>query len=283
MSKMFNVLVSVLALVLLIFHTFGWGNLRVDTTSILLLALIVLAPLSDLIKKIKFGEFEAEIGSREIEKVSEKLRFSEINKAETNHQIYSDIPKLVESDPQLGMAKFRIELERLIKVIYFRVEKPKFNIEKLPISKLLNDLADKRVIPIALLSSISDVLLLANRAIHGESIKAADAENLANLGVKVIAELRRIFRGLPGKAVAKNLISKQEEKIYSRAKYKVTTITPYLDEPYLSTYILDKQGMDELLEGYHEFAEYIVEVKVFDSALNIDSNGQQDTNYAAHC
>ncbi len=43
--------------------------------------------------------------------------------------------------------------------------------------------------------------------------------------------------------------SKQEEQRYSGAKYKVTTIIPHQDEPYLYTYIIDKKGMDELLEG----------------------------------
>lgn len=267
-SKMFPILVSALALLLLVIHTFGWGALRVDSTSIFLLVLIVLAPLSDLIKKIKFGEFEAEIGSREIEKVSESLGFSETDKPSISAQIQSDIPKLVESDPQLGMAKLRIELEKILKVIYLRVERPEFDIDRVPLSRLMNELAEKRVIPIALLSSIRDVLSLANRAIHGESIKVSDAESLAQLGVKIIAELRRIFRGLPGKAVEKRPISKQEEQHYSRAKYKVTTITPYQDEPYLSTQILDKKGMDELLEGYNEYAQYVVGVEIFDSGRN---------------
>jgi hypothetical protein len=33
LSKFIPVAVSTLALVLLVFHTFGWGNLHVDTTS----------------------------------------------------------------------------------------------------------------------------------------------------------------------------------------------------------------------------------------------------------
>lgn len=258
--------VSALALVLLILHTFGWGGLHVDTTSILLLTLIVLAPLTELVKKVKFGDFEAEIGSREVEKVGRSIKSTEVGGPSRPSSIDSDIPKLAESDPQLGMAKLRIELERLIRNIYFRVERPELDIDKVPLFKLMDELAEKRVIPFALLSSVRDVLALANRAIHGESIKTEDAERLANLGVKVMAELRRIFRRLPGKAVEKRPISKQEEKVYVGAKYKVTTITPYDDEPYLSTYILDKKGMDELLEGYHEYAQYLVGVEVFDSA-----------------
>ncbi|MDP2315805.1 MAG: DUF4145 domain-containing protein [Pseudomonadota bacterium] len=263
-SKFTPLVVSALAFVLLILHTFDWGSLRVDTTSILLLVVIVLAPLSELVKKIKVGDFEAEIGSREVEKVSESLKSSEIGELEKPSLIHSDIPKLVESDPQLGMAKLRIELERLLKVIYFRVEQPEFDIDNVPLNRLLNELTEKRVIPVALQSSVRDVISLANRAIHGESIKTQDAENLANLGVKVITELRRIFRGLPGKAVEKRPISIEQQKHYSGAKYKVTAITPYVDEPYLSTYILDKKGMDDLLNGYHEYAQYIVGVEVFD-------------------
>lgn len=231
----------------------------------MLLVLIVLAPLSELVKRIKIGDFEAEIGSKEVEKVGESMTISEAVNSDKPTLIHSDIPELVESDPQLGMAKLRIELEKLIKAIYFRVQRPEFDIDKVPLTKLINELAEKRTIPIALVSSVRDVLALANRAIHGESIKQQDAEHLAGLGVKLLAELRRIFRGLPGKAVEKHPIRKQEEKRYAAAKYKVTTVTPYVDEPYLSTYILDKQGMDELLDGYHEYAEYIVGVEVFDA------------------
>lgn len=267
LSKFIPGAVSVVALALLVFHTFGWGDLHVDTTSILLLALIVLAPLSELIKKIKIGAFEAEIGSKEIEKIGEDLTISEAVNADKPTLIHSDIPRLVESDTPLGMAKLRIELEKLIKVIYFRVERPEFGIDKVPVTRLLSDLAEKRVIPIALVSSVRDVLSLANRAIHGESIRQDDAEHLAGLGVKILAELRRIFRRLPGQAVEKRPISKQEEKRYAGAKYKVTTITPYVDEPCLSTYILDQQGMDELLDGYHEYAQYIVGVELFDAPL----------------
>src|SRR5690606_41742680 len=123
-SKMFPILVSALALLLLVIHTFGWGALRVDSTSIFLLVLIVLAPLSDLIRKIKFGDFEAEIGSREIKKVSESLDFSAAGKPSISAHIQSDIPKLVESDPKLGMAMLRIVLATIIKVIDFLVVRP---------------------------------------------------------------------------------------------------------------------------------------------------------------
>lgn len=268
LNKFSPVVVSILAFALLVTHTFGWGDLYIDTTSILLLVVIVLAPLSELVKKIKIGDFEAEIGSREVEKISKILKMSEIGETDKPSLLHSDIPKLVESDPQLGMAKLRIELEKLIKVIYFRVEQPEFDIDKVPLTRLINKLVERRVIPVALLSSVQDVLSLANRAIHGESIKTQDAESLANLGVKIITELRRIFRGLPGKTVEKRSITKQEEMHYAGAKYKVTTITPYVDEPYLSTYILDKKGMDELLNGYHEYAQYIVGVEVFNDIQN---------------
>jgi len=84
-----------------------------------------------------------------------------------------------------------------------------------------------------------------------------------------VAALRRsgwqASGGMGGNLQRFTHISKQEEQHYSGAKYKVTTITPYHDEPYLSTYILDKKGMDELLEGYQEYAQYVVGVELFDS------------------
>jgi hypothetical protein len=48
---------------------------------------------------------------------------------------------------------------------------------------------------------------------------------------------------------------------YWDAQYRVTSIAPLVDCPYKSVRILDQEGLDELLEGYNEYGEFIVEVK----------------------
>jgi hypothetical protein len=49
------------------------------------------------------------------------------------------------------------------------------------------------------------------------------------------------------------------------ARYQVTTIVPLVDQPRKEVRVVDQEGLDELLEGYHEYAEFIVDVTKIDS------------------
>ena len=45
------------------------------------------------------------------------------------------------------------------------------------------------------------------------------------------------------------------------AKYRVTTVVPLVNEPTLNIRILDQDGLEELLNGYNEYAEFMVSVE----------------------
>ena len=51
---------------------------------------------------------------------------------------------------------------------------------------------------------------------------------------------------------------------YWNAQYRVTSIVPLVETPYKNIRILDQEGVDELLEGYDEYGEFIVEVSKMD-------------------
>ena len=61
-------LTCTVALLLLVAHTLRLATLTVDSTSILLLVVMLVSPFVAAIKKIKFGEFEAEIDPAEVKK-----------------------------------------------------------------------------------------------------------------------------------------------------------------------------------------------------------------------
>src|SRR5438552_2902165 len=69
-------LTLLLSALLLAGHTFKSEAITVDTTSLLLVAVIALSPWVAVVKKIKFGDFEAEIDSSEVRRVT-----SEVEKA----------------------------------------------------------------------------------------------------------------------------------------------------------------------------------------------------------
>lgn len=73
--------VFIIAAILLIAHIFSFKTIKVDNTTITLLILILISPFISAIKKIKFGDFEAEISSKEVQKVKEGVdaKLSEIS------------------------------------------------------------------------------------------------------------------------------------------------------------------------------------------------------------
>lgn len=66
-------LVVVIAAALLVAHTFRLWNLRVDSVTLALLGLLLVAPLSRFVTKIKLGEFEAELVDRAKRKANAEL------------------------------------------------------------------------------------------------------------------------------------------------------------------------------------------------------------------
>ena len=66
---MAQVLVMFVTAFLLGAHVIKWDALQVDAITLALLGLLLVIPLADVIRKIKLGEFEAEIGRDEVAKL----------------------------------------------------------------------------------------------------------------------------------------------------------------------------------------------------------------------
>ena len=126
----------ILALILLGVHSFKVTKLSVDSTSILLLGIMLISPLISAVKKIKYGDFEAEIDPKEIQKIKSDLEKNIDSKRvenESRPEIYKAtdaIRELAESDPVIALAKIRIELEkvlsRLARVTSIEIKKVRF-------------------------------------------------------------------------------------------------------------------------------------------------------------
>lgn len=117
-------LTLILALLMLIAHTLGFDSLKIDSTSIILLLVILLSPFLSGIRKIRFGEFEAEIDPKEIQKIKDEVSaylpeaIQSKDQVPEVHNEISSIMQLVESDAVIALAKLRIELEKALKKLY---------------------------------------------------------------------------------------------------------------------------------------------------------------------
>jgi len=112
-----------LGLAMLVAHTFSFSVIKVDNTSIILLLVIFLSPFISAITKIKYGDFEAEIDPKEVQRIKEEVssQVSEADEPAQNSETEKtaiSISGLVELDPVLALAKLRMELEKVLTKLY---------------------------------------------------------------------------------------------------------------------------------------------------------------------
>lgn len=256
-------IIMAIVFTLLVAHILKWDKIQVDGTTITLLIFLLIIPIVEFIRKIRIGEFEAEIGLKDIEKVKAKAS-SELmllhKNIRTSHEQYSSIIDLVRQDPQLGLAKLRIELEKILRALFKLVdEERKYYSPK--ISYMVEKLSKRGHVPSYLISPLKDVISLANRAAHGGYVRANVAEELANLGIRLIEELKYFYKEKALRPIKSDIIKSDEVERLRSLKYRITTVIPTVEKPKMNVYILSQDELEDFLEGYYEYAEFIVSVE----------------------
>lgn len=256
-----------LTLGLLVAHTLQWTKLTVDNVTLALVGILFVIPFFESVRKIRFGEFEAEIAPREVAAVVAKASSDlPTSPAEDVQKTVNSLPilDLVRQDPQMGLAKLRIDIEQALRALHRIGSTGEISKRMPPLSRIINDLERSGNLSRDLAASLKEVLSIANRAVHGEFVAAESAEMLSSLGVRLIEELWEIYRDKvsePSKSVP--IDSAYLENLRS-SQYRVITVTPYTKKPVMNLRVLDQDGLDEFLEGYEEFAEFLVSIEPID-------------------
>ena len=127
--------------------------------------------------------------------------------------------------------------------------------------QLIHKLSSEEILPKDIARTTREVISICNRAIHGEDIRKQDAESVVESGASLLIKLQFYASNYVLEPIETAPIDKTTLDEYWDAQYRVTSIVPLVDTPYKSVRILDQEGLDELLEGYNEYGEFIVEVK----------------------
>jgi hypothetical protein len=257
-----QVILLVITVFLLVSHIIKWSAIQVDSITLALVGLLLVIPLVDLIRKIKLGDFEAEIGKAEVSKAQAKAAVDLTPPSEEEQDISEkQVRELLRSDPRLAMAKIRIELEEALKRLYAAAIGSEPDLRKTSLGRLVDALVQRQVLRGPVASSVRDVITLANRAVHGERIEQNAAEELALLGVRLVHEIQQAYLEHLLQPVEKEVIAPQEVDRYRSARYKVTTIVPLVENPKKNIYVFDQEALESFLEGYEEYAEFIVSIE----------------------
>lgn len=157
-------------------------------------------------------------------------------------------------------------MERILRAWYSLISGGGSSAQNLPLSRLVSRLHEAEAIPSEVRDGLREVLRLANRAVHGEYIRREDAETVARLGVSLLLELQKRYTELVYEPVEKTIITQDDVRRYDQAKYRVTTVTPLVENPTQNVYLVDQELLTNMLEGYPEYAEFIVGVELLEPA-----------------
>ena len=260
--RFIQVILMAITVFLLVSHVLMWSAIQVDSITLAFVGFLLLIPLADLVRKIKLGDFEAEIGRAEVAKVQAKaaVEFNQFTEEEQNIS-ENQVRDLLRNDPRLAMAKIRIELEESLKRLYSASINTELDLRKTSLGRIADILVQKQVLSAPVASSIRDVIALANRAVHGERVEASAAEELAILGVRLVHEIQQAYFENVLKPLQKDVITKQVVNLYRSARYRVTTIVPLVENPVKNIYEFDQEALESFLDGYEEYAEFIVSIE----------------------
>jgi hypothetical protein len=213
--KAYLFFLMILGLILLILHTFKLWKTNIDNVSIFLLIFLGLLPFITAIRKLKWGEFEAEIGNKEIEQLKEELKDVDDSKSSSKtddsktekplnysgisvnsefekkkvFELHDYLFQLLENDNVIALAKLRVELETLLRKVYVYVTN---NADRYyPVNLMMSELIKNKNFDSDLkyLIPIKKVMEICNRALHGENISKDNAEEVIKLGMKSIGYL----------------------------------------------------------------------------------------------
>lgn len=259
--------VFLIALALLISHVVGWKQITVDTTTLLLLALLLVSPFIEQLRKIKVGEFEAEIAPSEVKKVKSEVDKS-LGTGEAREPIApevrsvgDDLIDLLDRDHVLALAKLRIELEQALTRLHLLTTPTTRQRRHAGLNRLVGDLVRSGILPAQQSEPLREVISLCNRAVHGEHVRPTDARSIIDIGISILEEIDSILEEFIVKPIETHPLSPSDVSAYMGAKYRVTTVVPLVENPVRSVRILDQEGLDLLLEGYDEYGEFLVSIE----------------------
>lgn len=257
-------IVSAISFVLLVVHAIVGAKMTIDTVSVMLVGIILISPFTSEIRKIKIAGFEAEISSKEIEELKDNadivLPAAGVVETPEIQLVVDHIKNLVRSDYVLALAKLRIELEKVLSKLLRLSLHGDVSGSTMPVIRVLHELVNREVLSKDFYLPLQQVIHICNRAIHGEDIRRQDAESIVEIGTNLLIELSGAFIGLSEKPIEVTPIDAAMVEKYRDTRFRVTTIVPLSDTPVRNVRFMNHDDLDEFLDGYAEYAEFIIEI-----------------------
>lgn len=182
---------EVITLMLLI-HGFCNDFFIIDIVSVFLVLILIMLPCIPYLKKLKLGDFEAELLSKEIKEIEEKSEEILIKGSSKIERLDRDIRDMAKNDVNLALAKARMEIENRINKLE-EIYLLKNNSHQRSLRKTIDTLIKEGVIAPGLGLLLHDIVGISNRAIHGQNINNEDVPKLIDFTIKGLDGLEDVI------------------------------------------------------------------------------------------
>ncbi len=261
-----SIIGALVAAVLLVVYMVAPSPPRIDAITITLLVLILLSPYLSLIKRIRIGEFEAEIDRTQIDKVEEAVRSVKTDEkvGMFRHTALEDqLLQLSETDPALALAKLRIEIEQRLRSIAdasLKSLQQKQVLSRLGIRQLSRILLKEETLDRKAFDAIEATIDVLNKAVHGIRIESNQAIRVVDTALTLLHYLDSLIGSIAEPKETQEITLEEESEARERI-YRVTTVVPYVSQPERRTYVFNQEQLDAFLSGYDEYGEYVVRIE----------------------
>lgn len=192
--------VPVAALALAVVH-FLWPSFGIDFVTI---SLIIVALIPWILPVLKSMEFPGgvKIEFKDVKQAAEKITHITIQPSDARQTIISTEPDLkpelrtndslttlrhiASTNPNLAFVGFRIEVEKKLLAM---AEQAGLQVQRRPLGRIVRDLQEREILPVAVASGLSDLIALGNIAAHGADVAPEAVNWLLDVGPSLLGAL----------------------------------------------------------------------------------------------
>ncbi len=204
MTRRLKIIMSMIALVLALLHQFV-PTAKIDATTLILIAVAILPWILNYIKGfeipgvVKIDLIDAKAATDKVTRTVQPgvggiaiTGHAPTVKVEPRPDSFASLRTVYESDANLALVGFRIEVEKRIREL---ARANGLGNDRDTLQRLIRDLTNRGVIPPDAGSGLMEMIALGNRAAHGAEVSAEAAAWVLDVGPSILLQLDTLTKG----------------------------------------------------------------------------------------
>lgn len=203
MSRLSKIAITTISLILALIHV-AFPELAIDATTLVLIFIAVVPWILPFVQSIdipgvgKITLKDAKAATSKLvqfvtpatAKVGVTGSRTEV-RALIGEEEIGNLWAIFNTDPNLALVGFRIEIERRVRRI---ARQAGLRVENVPLRQLIRELIERGIVPSEVASGILEIVALGNQAAHGATVDEGAARWVLDVGPSVLLKLEESVR-----------------------------------------------------------------------------------------